>query len=441
MSLDREIKVLAHPWQSHFSVQMFTKTIIQAKKRVFKSIKRNTYKANSPKRRDESEVSFLYTVKTTTKTKAPGADTVRLDADGQAEVVGKAIKDASGVASNGRKLWTGPRHLSWYLADELSDADLKRYRRWVDAGMVGDCPRLNAPKHRKRKAPIYRTGSIVNRERKTLREDIVNTYTSNDPATRFVTLNQSDSYTTTSANVTMNRVEKWFDALADAGLALIAGNAKVERAQDGSLHVHAVVKVPEKALCLGHDGLNRKLLDAWKYCGNDEKTAREVFDVRGLAKYLTPLSAPGVTSDEVAPNDASLALAIADEARAKRRLKAVQDTTKTAKDEAKREAKRAHLRKKAELDKTFKKKDRHFISVGTHGKAIVGKATPEVLKWLKIHATYLFSTQVEILKVDDATGEILGTVQVIVKDRYQLNKGAPANELVALLGGEIDESR
>ena len=66
----------------------------------------------------------------------------------------------------------------------------------------------------------------------------------------------------------------------------------------------------------------------------------------------------------------------------------------------------------------------------------MGKATPEVLKWLKIHATYLFSTQVEILKVDDATGEILGTVQVIVKDRYQLKEGAPASELVALLGGE-----
>ena len=354
----------------------------------------------------------MYTIKTTTKTKAPGADTVKLDADGMAEVLAKAVKDAPAMARNGQKLWTGPRHLSWYLANELSDADLARYRRWVDAGMDGECPRLSAPKHRKRKAPIYRTGSTINRERKMLREDIINTYRSNDPTTRFITLNQSDGYATTSANVTMNRVEKWFDALADAGLALIAGDAKAERAQDGSLHVHAVVKVPEKALCLGHDGLNRKLLDAWKYCGNDEKTAREVFDVRGLAEYLTPLTAPGVTSDEVAPDDASLALAIADEARAKQRLKAVQGTTKAAKEEAKRQEKKAHLAKKAELEKSFKKTDRRLVSVGTHGKAIVGKATPEVLRWLKIHATYLFSTQVEILKVDDATGEILGTVQV-----------------------------
>ena len=383
----------------------------------------------------------MYAVKTTTKTKNPGADTVKFDADGLAEVVGKAVKDAPGVTSNGRKLWTGPRHLSWYLAGELSDADLKRYQRWVSDGMRGECPRLDAPKHRKRKAPVYRTGSIINRERKTLRENIINTYRSNDPATRFVTLNQSDSYATTSANVTMNRVQKWFDALADAGLALIVGDAKAERAQDGTLHVHAVVKVPEKALCLGHDGLNRKLLDAWKYCGSDDKTAREVFDVRGLAEYLTPLTAPGVTSDEVKPDDASLALAIADEARAKQRLKTMQGTTKTAKEKAKREAKRAHLGKKAELDKTFKKKDRHIVSVGVHGKAIVGKATPEVLHWLKIHATYLFSTQVEVLKVDDTTGEILGTVQIIVKDRYRLNKGAPASELVALLGGKIDESR
>lgn len=380
-------------------------------------------------------MSFLYTVKTTTKTKNPGADTVKLDADGLVEVVGKAVKVAPGITSNGQKLWTGPRHLGWYLANDLSEADLARYQRWADAGMTGECPRLNAPKHRKRKAPVYRTGSIINRERKMLREDIINTYRSNDPATRFVTLNQSDGYATSSANVTLNRVQKWFDTLADAGLALIAGNAKAERAQDGTIHVHAVVKVPEKALCLGHDGLNRKLLDAWKYCSDDDKTAREVFDVRGLAEYLTPLTAPGMTSDEVKPDDASLALAIADEARAKQRLKAMQGTTKTAKDKAKREVKRAHMGKKAELDKTFKKKDRHFVSVGTHGKAIVGKANPEVLKWLKIHATYLFSTQVEVLKVDDTTGEILGTVQVIVKDRYRLNKGAPASELVALLGG------
>lgn len=383
----------------------------------------------------------MYTVKTTTKTKNPGADTVKLDADGQAEVLAKAVKDAPAMANNGQKLWTGPRHLSWYLANELSDADLARYQRWLDAGMAGDCPRLNAPKHRKRKAPVYRTGSTINRERKMLREDIINTYRSNDPTTRFVTLNQSDSYTTTSANVTLNRVERWFDALADAGLALIAGDAKAERAQDGTMHVHAVVKVPEKALCLGRDGLNRKLLDAWKYCSDDEKTAREVFDVRGLAEYLTPLSAPGVTSGEVKPDDESLALAIADEARAKRKLKAMQGTTKTAKDKAKREAKRAHLGKKAELEKTFKKNDRHLVSVGVHGKSVVGKATPEVLRWLKNHATYLFSTQLEIVKVDDATGEILGTVQTIVKDRYRLNKGAPASELVALLGGEIDESR
>ena len=378
----------------------------------------------------------MYTVKTTTKTKAPGADTVKLDADGLAEVLGKVVKGAPGVTSNGRKLWTGPRHLSWYLVDELSEADLARYRRWVDAGMAGECPRLSAPKRRKRKAPIYRTGSTINRERKTLREDIINTYQSNDPATRFVTLNQSDNYATTSANVTMNRVQKWFDALADAGLALIVGDAKAERAQDGTMHVHAVVKVPEKALCLGRDGLNRKLLGAWKYCGDEDKTAREVFDVRGLAEYLTPLTAPGVTSDEVAPDDASLALAIADEARAKRKLKATRGTTKQAEDKAKREVRRAHLGKKAELDKTFKKKDRHLVSVGVHGKSVVGKATPEVLHWLKINATYLFSTQVEILKIDDTTGEILGTVQVIVKDRYQLNKGAPASELVALLGGE-----
>lgn len=381
----------------------------------------------------------MYTVKTTTKTKNPGADTVKFDADGLAEVVAKAVKDAPGMTRNGRKLWTGPRHLSWYSANELSESDLARYQRWVDAGMTGECPRLSAPKHRKRKAPVFRTGSTINRERKTLREDIINTYTSNDPTTRFITLNQSDGYATSSANVTLNRVERWFDALADAGLTLITGDAKAERAQDGTMHVHAVVKVPEKALCLGHDGLNRKLLDAWKYCSDDDKTAREVFDVRGLAEYLTPLSAPGMTSDEVAPDNASLALAIADEARAKQHLKAVQGTTKKAKDKAKREAKRAHLEKKAELDKTFKKKDRHLVSVGVHGKSVVGKATPEVLKWLKIHATYLFSTQVEILKIDDATGEILGTVQVIVKDRYRLNKGAPASELVALLGGETNE--
>lgn len=377
----------------------------------------------------------MYTIKTTVSEGGPGADLVKLEGDGQAEVLAKAVKTAPGTTKAGKKLWTGPRHLSWYLAKEVNDADLAKYQRWVSDGMRGECPRLDAPKHRKRKAPVYRTGSSINRQRKTLRENIINTYKNNDKTVRFVTLNQSGFGATTSATVTTNRVNRWLDALADAGLAVVAGDAVAERAQDGTMHVHAVVKVPEKALALGRAGLDQALLSAWKWCDDDGKMARDVWDVRGLAEYMTPLSAPGVASEEVAPDDAALALAIVKEERAKRRLKAVQGTIKAAKEKAKRQEKKAHLAKKAELEKSFKKTDRRLVSVGVHGKPVVGKATPDVLAWLGKYATYLFTTRVEVLKVDNSTGEVLGVVQAITKSRYRLKDNAPASELVALLGG------
>ena len=224
--------------------------------------------------------------------------------------------------------------------------------------------------------------------------------------------------------------------LADKGLALVSGTAVLEKAQDGTIHVHAIVKVPDKALCLGQDGLSKALLDGWQWCDGDQKQAKIPHDIRGLAYYLTPLEAPGMNSAEVAPDDMALALAMENEAEAKRKLKATRGTTKQAEEKAKREVKQAHRRKKGELLKGFKRGTKRVVSVGYHGKAITGKATPEIMAWLKKWGVYLFSTQTEITAVDDSTGEFLKVVQIIVKSRYRLKEKAPVAELVALLKGE-----
>lgn len=231
----------------------------------------------------------------------------------------------------------------------------------------------------------------------------------------------------------MNRAKKWLDDLADKGLALVSGTAVLERAQDGTIHVHAVVKVPDKALCLGQDGLNRALLDGWRYCGEDEKQAKIPHDIRGLAYYLTPLEAPGMASNEVAPDEYALALAMEAETEAKRKLKATRGTTKQAEERAKREVKQAHRKKKGELLKGFKRGVKRVVSVGYHGKAITGKATPEIMQWLKRWGVYLFTTQTEITAVDDSTGELIKVVQIIVKSRWKLKEHAPTHELISML--------
>ena len=231
----------------------------------------------------------------------------------------------------------------------------------------------------------------------------------------------------------MNRVKKWFESLADKGLALVSGTAVLERAQDGTMHVHAIVKVPDKALCLGQDGLNRALLSDWHYCSDEDKQAKIPHDIRGLAYYLTPLEAPGVQSAEVAPDEIALSLALEAEAEAKRKLKATRGTTKRAEERAKRQVQQAHRQKKGELLKGFKRGTRRVVSVGYHGKAITGKATPEIMRWLKKWGVYLFTTQTEITAVDDSTGELLKVVQVIIKSRWKLKEHAPTQELISML--------
>lgn len=373
----------------------------------------------------------------TTKNKIskPGAEKVTLEGDGLVVASDRLVK-GQGNQSKGRKLWTGKNRRAWYWEGDLNADQLARYQQWADGGMVGRCPDFKGLKRVASQKTVYRTGNTIEGEKARLRENLIETYTSNDFGTRFVTLNQSGRYETQSPAVTINRVNKWLESLADKGLALVSGDAVLERAQDGTIHVHAIVKVPDKALCLGQDGLNRALLDGWHYCGDDQKQAKIPHDIRGLAYYLTPLEAPGVQSAEVAPSDYALTLALEAETEAKRRLKATRGTTKQAEEKAKRAVQQAHRKKKGELLKGFKRGTRRVVSVGYHGKAITGKATPEIMKWLNRWGVYLFTTQTEITAVDDSTGELLKVVQVIIKSRYRLKENAPVAELVALLKGE-----
>ena len=145
------------------------------------------------------------------------------------------------------------------------------------------------------------------------------------------------------------------------------------------------------------------------------------------------MEAPGVQSAEVAPDEIALSLALEAEAEAKRKLKATRGTTKRAEERAKRQVQQAHRQKKGELLKGFKRGTRRVVSVGYHGKAITGKATPEIMRWLKKWGVYLFTTQTEITAVDDSTGELLKVVQVIIKSRWKLKEHAPTQELISML--------
>ena len=374
----------------------------------------------------------MYSITTKNHISKPGAEKITLEGDGLVVASDRLVK-GQGNSSKGRKLWTGKNHRAWYWSNELNQDQLARYQAWVDAGRVGRCPDFKGLKRVASAKTTYRTGNTIEGEKSRLRENLIETYKSNDFGTRFVTLNQSGKYETTSPAVTINRVNKWLESLADKGLALVSGTAVLERAQDGTIHVHAVVKVPDKALCLGQDGLNKALLDGWQYCDDDQKQAKIPHDIRGLAEYLTPLSAPGIASAEVAPDEMALALAMEAEAEAKRKLRATRGTTKQAEERAKREVKQAHRKKKGELLKGFKRGTKRIVSVGYHGKAITGKATPEIMQWLKRWGVYLFTTQTEITAVDDSTGELIKVVQIIVKSRWKLKEHAPTHELIRML--------
>lgn len=372
----------------------------------------------------------MLTVKNANYLETPGVDKVTLEGDGLVVASDRLIK-GQGNTSKGRKLWTGKNRRAWYWSGELNQDQLARYQAWVDGGRVGRCPDFGSLKHVANTKTTYRTGNTIEGEKSRLRDDLISTYTSNDKTTRFVTLNQRGRYETRSAAVTIKRAQKWLDGLNRLGL--VVGDAVLEQAPDHTLHVHAIVKLADKAMTLGQAGMDKAILDGWRWCSDDDKMARDVFDIRGLAEYLTPLSAPGVGAGELAPDDIALAAAVEAETKAKRHLAATRGTTKQAEEKAKREVKQAHRKKKGELLKGFKRGSRRVVSVGVHGKPITGKATPEVMRWLDKHADYLFSTRTEILSVDDSTGEIIGTVQVLIKSRYRLKDKARAGELIALL--------
>ena len=372
------------------------------------------------------------------------AENVKLAADGYAETIDRAVKSGGNHSKGRRKLWSGSKRRQRFVwSTDLTADELAAYEAWEEAGMVGKCPDFGSKWKQAPAKSAYKTGNQVNRDGKTIIDRLVNTYRSNDKTVRFLTMNFTGRYTTSRAKVAMKRARKWIEKLADQGLPLVSGTAVLERAQDGTIHVHAVVKVPvAKLFELSSVGIDERLLGAWTWCSSDDKRAKRVFDVRGLAKYLAePLTVTGANSSEVAPDDMVLSMAIKDESAAKGKIDLAKQKQRLAatpkaqkeNEQAQKERRRAHRAKKSELAKDFKRDDQRLLSVGVHGKAVVGKATPQAMAWLKKYADYLFTTRTEILEVSESTGEILRVLQVITKDRYRLKERAPAAELVALL--------
>lgn len=372
------------------------------------------------------------------------AENVKLAADRYAETIDRAVKSGGNHSKGRRKLWSGSKRRQRFVwSTDLTADELAAYEAWEEAGMVGKCPDFGSKWKQAPAKGTYKTGNQLKRDGKTMIDRLVNTYASNDQTVRFLTMNFTGRYTTSRAKVAMKRARAWIEKLADQGLPLVSGDVIAEKAADGTCHAHAVVKVPAAKLFeLSAVGIDDRLLGAWAWCGDDDKKAKRVFDIRGLAKYLAePLTVTGANSSEVAPDDVALAMAIKEESAAKSKLdlakqkKKMAATPKAQKEvaQAQRERRRAHRAKKSELAKGFKRDDQRLLSVGVHGKPVVGKATPQAMAWLKKYADYLFTTRTEILEVSEATGEILRTLQVITKDRYRLKERAPAAELVALL--------
>lgn len=372
------------------------------------------------------------------------AENVKLAADGYAETIDRAVKSGGNHSKGRRKLWSGAKRRQRFVwSTDLTREELAAYEAWEEAGMVGKCPDFGSKWKQAPAKSTYKTGNQLSRDGKTIIDRLVNTYKSNDMTVRFLTMNFTGQYTTSRAKVAMKRAQKWIEKLADRGLPLVVGDVIVEKAADGTCHVHAIVKVPAAKLFeLSSVGVDDRLLGAWTWCSNEDKTARRVFDVRGLAKYLAePLTVAEMTSTEAAPDEMALLMAVKEESAAKAKLDLAKQKQKLAAtpkaqkevEQAQKEQRRAHRAKKSELAKDFKRDDQRLLSVGVHGKPVVGKATPQAMAWLKKYADYLFTTRTEILEVSEATGEILRTLQVITKDRYRLKERAPAAELVALL--------
>ena len=251
------------------------------------------------------------------------AENVKLAADGYAETIDRAVKSGGNHSKGRRKLWSGSKRRQRFVwSTDLTADELAAYEAWEEAGMVGKCPDFGSKWKQAPAKSAYKTGNQVNRDGKTIIDRLVNTYRSNDKTVRFLTMNFTGRYTTSRAKVAMKRARKWIEKLADQGLPLVSGTAVLERAQDGTIHVHAVVKVPvAKLFELSSVGIDERLLGAWTWCSSDDKRAKRVFDVRGLAKYLAePLTVTGANSSEVAPDDMVLSMAIKDESAAKGKL-------------------------------------------------------------------------------------------------------------------------
>ena len=143
--------------------------------------------------------------------------------------------------------------------------------------------------------------------------------------------------------------------------------------------------------------------------------------MKGLTKYLIQNYSQAEVSSEgdIKPDLETAEAKSKAELKAKNIAKAVKGTGK-AEELAKKAVRKSHLEKKHELAKNVKRNESVVIFSTGQAKSVQLIANEKVVSYLEANATYSHTTKTTIQKVDRATGEMLGTVQVIVKDWYRV---------------------
>ena len=343
---------------------------------------------------------------------------VKLSKDGKASVTKLAVP-ASRKPSEKIKVSSK----GFYVWGELTDSQQARLYAWMqDGGMDSSkrAPQFKGKLHQK-KNHQHKTLGQWDYLTKKAKESLANNYNEKDHRCRYVTLNQDGSKATTSDKVTKNRFEKWIEKVNASGLTVESYTAFMEKNVGGEIHVHALLRFKPNPLLFNKFKVDDRLASLWDNCEPNRINAQVPYDLKGLTKYLIQNYSQAEVSSEgdIKPDLETAEAKSKAELNAKNIAKAVKGTGK-AEELAKKAVRKSHLEKKHELAKNVKRNESVVIFSTGQAKSVQLVANEKVVSYLEANGTYSHTTKTTIQKVDRATGEMLGTVQVIVKDWYRV---------------------
>lgn len=344
---------------------------------------------------------------------------VKLSKDGKASVTKLAVP-VSRKASEKIKVSSK----GYYVWAELTDSQQARLYAWMqDGGMQSGkrAPQFKGKLHHK-KIHQHKTLGQWNYLSKKAKESLANNYSDKDPRCRYITLNQDGGKATTSDKVTRNRFEKWIEKVNASGLTVESYTAFLEKSIGGEIHIHALLRFKPTPLLFNKFKVDDRLASLWDGCEPNRINSQIPYDLKGLTKYLVQNYSQAEVSDQgdIMPDLATAESKSEAETKAKNIAKAVKGMGKAEK-LANRAVKKSHLEKKHELAKNVSAKERVVIFSTGQAKSVQLIANEKVVSYLEANARYSHTTKTTIQKVDRDTGQLLGTVQVIIKDWYQVD--------------------